>query len=98
MATETVKVMGVKFFKGTIDDKAIDSGKIFVEEALDFTRGTAKGYASQEYALGNAEAAQVLMKLEFPLMAVVEFQRVTNGDTSKNVVMSVRPADVKKAA
>lgn len=101
MGIEKVKVTGVKFFKGDIDGKGIDSGKVFIEESLDFTTGRAKGYATQEYSLGKAELAQALMHNEFPLLAEVEFLRVTNGDVSKNIVNSVRPVErvpEKKAA
>lgn len=91
MAIERVKVMGVKFFKGDIDGKGIDSGKVFIEEALDFTTGRAKGYASQEYSLGKAELAQAIMVHDFPVICEVEFLRVTNGDTSKNIVTNLRP-------
>lgn len=102
MGIERVKVCGVKFFKGDIDGKGIDSGKVFIEEPLDFTTGRAKGYATQEYAIGKADAAMAIMHLEFPLLAEVEFMRVTNGDTTKNIVTSIRPMeraeDKKKAA
>ncbi|MDP3511442.1 MAG: hypothetical protein Q8S20_01725 [Sulfuritalea sp.] len=104
MAIEKVKVTGVKFFKGDIDGKGIDSGKVFIEESLDFTTGRAKGYATQEYSLGKAELAQALMHNEFPMLCEVEFLRVTNGDVSKNIVNSVRPVErvaaehAKKAA
>ncbi|MFY9327492.1 MAG: hypothetical protein WAO76_05655 [Georgfuchsia sp.] len=91
MSVERVKVCGVKFFKGDIDGKGIDSGKIFIEESLDFTTGRAKGFATQEYSLGKAEAAHLLMVHEFPFVADVEFLRVTNGDVSKNIVQSVTP-------
>lgn len=93
MATEKVKVTGVKFFKGDIDGKSIDSGKIFIEEALDFTTGRAKGYASQDYSLANADAVKGLMHNEFPLICEVEFMRVTNGDTTKNIVTGVKPVE-----
>lgn len=93
MAIEKCKIMGVKFFSGNIDGKIIDSGKVYIEEALDFTTGRAKGYASQEYSLGNAEAAQAIMHLEFPFPGEVEFMRVTNGDVTKNIVMSVKPLE-----
>ena len=94
MAIEKCKVTGVKFFSGTIDGKKIDSGKIFIEEQLDFTTGRAKGYASQEYSLGSAEAVQSLMHNPFPFTADVEFVRVTNGDTTKNIVTGVRPLEI----
>ena len=95
MAIERVKVCGVKFFKGGIDGKDIDSGKVFIEESLDFTTGRAKGFATSEYSVGKAEVAQALMQNhEFPLIAEGEFLRVTNGDTSKSIVQSVRPVPV----
>ncbi|RJX30303.1 MAG: hypothetical protein C4516_10690 [Oxalobacter sp.] len=93
MAVEKVKVQGVKFFSGAIDGKNIDSGKIYIEESLDFTTGRAKGYASQEYSLANAAAAQAIMHNEFPLICEVEFMRVTNGDVSKNIVASIKPIE-----
>ena len=91
MAIEKVKVTGVKFFKGDIDGKSIDSGKVFIEEALDFTTGRAKGYAAQEYSLANAEAVKSFMHNEFPIVCEVDFLRVTNGDVTKNIVVSIRP-------
>lgn len=91
MAVEKVKVTGVKFFKGDIDGKGIDSGKVFIEEALDFTTGRAKGFATQEYSLANADAAKGFMHNEFPFVAEVEFLRVTNGDTTKNIVVGIKP-------
>lgn len=97
MATEKVKVTGVKFFKGNIDSKDIDSGKVFIEESLDFTTGRAKGYATQEYSVGKAEIAQAIMHNEFPLVAEVEFLRVTNGDTTKNIVVAIRPVSQGEA-
>jgi len=93
---ERVKVTGVKFFKGAIDGKELDSGKLFIEELLDFTKGRAKGYATTEYALGSAEKAQGLMHNEFPLVADVEFVTVTNGDVSKRIVMAVKPLEIAK--
>ena len=98
MSVEKVKVTGVKFFVGDIDGKGIDSGKVFIEESLDFTRGTAKGYATQDYALANAQVAKGLMHLEFPVVCEVDFQRVTNGDVSKNIVVGVKPLERAKAA
>lgn len=93
MGIEKVKVTGVKFFKGDIDGKGIDSGKVFIEEPLDFTTGRAKGFASQEYSVGKAEVAQAIMHNEFPLVAEVEFMRVTNGDTTKNIVVGIKPVE-----
>jgi hypothetical protein len=90
MAVEKVKITGVKFFQGSIDGKDIDSGTIFVEEMLDFTTGRAKGYATQAYKAGKASVSMELMnRHEFPLIAEVEFMRVTNGNETKNVIANV---------
>lgn len=94
MGIERVKVTGIKFYHGDIDGKMIDSGKVFVEELLDYTTGRAKGYASQDYSLGKAEAAERIMHNEFPLLCDVEFQRVTNGNVSKNIVINIKPVPV----
>ena len=91
MAIERVKVTGVKFYKGSIDGKDIDSGKVYIEEMLDFTTGMAKGYATMRYSLADAAAAQGLMHNEFPLVCDVDFMRVTNGEVTKTVVTGLKP-------
>lgn len=93
MAWEKVKVCGVKFFKGEVEGKEYDNGNVFIEEALDFTTGRAKGFATTMYKCGKAEVAQGLMHNEFPLVAEVEFMRVTNGDTTKNIVVGIKPLE-----
>lgn len=93
MAVEKCKVTGVKFYRGDIDGKEIDSGKVFIEESLDFTTGRAKGYATQDYNLGSAEAAKAIMHNEFPLLCEVDFLRVTNGDVSKQIVVGLKPLE-----
>lgn len=88
---EKVKVTGVTFFNDEINGKRIDSGAVFIEEHLNFTKGRAKGTATQKYPLGEASRAQALMHLDFPIMAEVEFIRITNGNVSSNVVQTIKP-------
>lgn len=95
---EKVKVCGISFFKDTIDGKQIDSGAAFIEESLNFQTGRAKGTATQKYPLGDAQKAQALMHLEFPLICEVEFVRVTNGNVSKNIINSIKPISQAKPA
>lgn len=95
---EKVKLTGVKWFKGNIDGKDLDSGTVFVEERLNDLRGTAKGYASQPYKLANAAQAQALAKREMPLLCNVEFARVTNGKgDSETIIVDIMPADAEAA-
>lgn len=90
---EKVKVVGAKWFKGSIDGKDLDSGTVFVEERLDDRRGTAKGYAATPYKLANSAHAQALAKNEFPLICEVEFERMANGKgDSENVIVQIVPA------
>ena len=96
---EKVKVTGITFFKDTIDGKPTDSGAAFVEEHLNFQTRRTKGTATQKYPLGDAQKAQALMHLEFPLICEVEFVRVTNGNVSKNIIKSIKPlSQANKAA
>ena len=95
---EKVKVTGITFFKDTIDGKRIDSGAAFVEESLNFQTGRSKGTATQKYPLGDAQKAQAMMHLEFPLICEVEFVRVTNGNKSNNIINSIKPLSQAKTA
>lgn len=99
--TSTIKVTGMKFSKGTMDNgQAFDSTKVFVETDLDSSKGTAFGTATAEYGLGKADEYQKYKHLagSGPFMAVAEMEIVTNGKTQKTVIHSLRPVDVAKPA
>lgn len=99
--TSTIKVTGMKFSKGTMDNgQAFDSTKVFVETELDSSKDTAMGTACAEYGLGKAEEYQKYKHLagSFPFMAVAEMEIVTNGKTQKTIVHSLRPVDGAKAS
>jgi hypothetical protein len=95
---EKVKVTGITFYQGKIDDNNIDSGSVFIEEYLDESTGRSKGTATQKYPLGNADSAKALMHNTFPLICEVEFRRVTNGNVSKNTVHSIKPVAMAQQA
>lgn len=97
--TSTIKVTGMKFSKGMMDNgQAFDSTKVFVETELDTSKDTAMGTACAEYGLGKAEEYQKYKHLadSFPFMAIAEMEIVTNGKTQKTVVHSLRPVEVAK--
>jgi hypothetical protein len=99
--TSTIKVTGMKFSKGTMDNgQAFDSTKVFVETDLDSSKDTAFGTATAEYGLGKADEYQKYKHLAGagPFMAVAEMEIVTNGKTQKTVIHSLRPVDAAKAA
>lgn len=99
--TSTIKVTGMKFSKGTMDNgQAFDSTKVFVETELDTSKDTAMGTATAEYGLGKAEEYQKYKHLSgaLPFMAIAEIEIVTNGKTQKTVIHSLRPVDAAKTA
>lgn len=98
--TSTIKVTGMKFSKGVMENgQAFDSTKVFVETDLDASKDTAFGTATAEYGLGKADEYQKYKHLagSGPFMAVVEMEIVTNGKTQKTVIHSLRPVDAAKS-
>lgn len=95
------KIMGVAHFHDSIDGKDIDSGTIFIEEALDESSGRSKGFRAVEYKTPDHVLAKALLHNAFPLMAEVTFMsKVTKGSQSLSIV-SVKPvqfAPTQKAA
>lgn len=99
--TSTIKVTGMKFSKGTMDNgQAFDSTKVFVETMLDASKDTAMGTACAEYGLGKAEEYQKFKHLAnaFPFMAIAEMEMVTNGKTQKTIIHSLKPVDAAKVS
>lgn len=95
------KVTGMKAFKGNIDGQEIDGCTIFVEAKL---KGeSSRGYASQPYKWGKAVNAEKIKHLEFPFVAEMVVEDVTDGrGASSQEIIDVRPlsaaAGSKKAA
>lgn len=99
--TSTVKVTGMKFSKGKMDNGTeFDSTKVYVETELDASKDTAMGTACAEYGLGKAEEYQKYKHLvgSFPFMASAEMEIVTNGKTQKTIIHSLKPIDGAKQA
>lgn len=96
----TVKVLGMKSSKGDYEGKPYDSTKVYVETKLDESKGTQKGFAAAEYAIGLSGEYDKFKHLAFPLMAEVEFEQITNGRDTKTVISEFKPVTVpqKQAA
>lgn len=85
-----VKVTGMKPSKGMLDNgTAFNSTKVYVETALDDTKG--KGFASAEYNFGEASEFDKFRHLTFPFIADVEMEVVSSGKTQKTVVRGIKP-------
>lgn len=98
--TSTIKVTGMKFSKGKMDNGTeFDSTKVYVETELDSSKESAMGTACAEYGLGKAEEYQKYKHLAgaLPFMALAEMEIVTNGKTQKTIIHSLKPVDGVKA-
>lgn len=100
--TSTIKVTGMKFSKGKMDNGTeFDSTKVYVETELDYSKETAMGTACAEYGLGKADEFKKYKHLadSFPFMATAEMEIVTNGKTQKTIIHSLKPVEgVKQSA
>lgn len=97
-----VKVIGIKRFEGTLDGKAINSGKLFCEVKLDDSRNGqtqfSKGLAIEEIRLPSAELVKRVEHLPLPFWAELDTERVSNGREAKEVVYDIRPVDLATPA
>ncbi|OEZ65259.1 hypothetical protein JAB5_12590 [Janthinobacterium sp. HH103] len=99
--SSTIKVTGMKFSKGKMDNGTeFDSTKVYVETELDTSKDTAMGTACAEYGLGKADEYQKYKHLAdaLPFMAIADMEIVTNGKTQKTVIHSLKPIEPVKAA
>lgn len=104
-----VEVVGFKRFKGTVDGKSIDSGKLFHLVNLNGNRNSADSWAAgnctEEMALPDGEFCKVLevdgrISRGERVTVEVELERVTNGRESRDLVRKATlvPAAAKPAA
>lgn len=85
------KVTGMKMFKDTVEGKAYDTTKLFIETDLDSSQGTALGYASSEYPFADSSEFMKLKHMTFPFMADITIELVTTGKMQKQRVVSIKP-------
>jgi hypothetical protein len=91
-----VEVIGMKAFKGNIDNKDIDSGTIYARVKLDARNNKADGNtanfkvgeAVEEWRMPNAAAILAMKDQKIPFNCALEVERVSNGRETKDVVLS----------
>ena len=92
-----VKVLGMKANKGTMDNgQGYDSTKVYVETALDDSKGNAKGFAVAEYTLGLSEEFSKYKHLPFPFLADATVEIVTTGKAQKTQLVELKPVEMAK--
>lgn len=88
---QTVTLFGAKRSKGTMQDgKPYDSTKIYVQTAMNDSVDTV-GFAVTEYNWGDSNNFYKIRDLTYPFQADITIDLVTNGKSSKLVVLDVEP-------
>lgn len=96
--TTQAVVRGMKKFNDEVEGQRYDFTKLFIESDLDESKGTAKGQTCVEYEFGTSEEFDKMKNYPFPFPATLEIELVTNGKTSKQRVLSVKPMKADAAA
>lgn len=91
-----LKVVGMKRFQGVLDDgKSIDSGKLFVEVKFDSSRNGEREFSAgsfvEELRLDGSSMVREIENLPLPALFDVQTERVGNGKTVRERVLSIRP-------
>ena len=97
--TSRVTVQGIKGSKGTLESgQAYDSTKIYVQTALDDSKGMGKGFATAEYNFGTSDEYHKYKHLPFPIDCDAELEIVTNGKTQRTQIVSLKPVEISKSS
>lgn len=89
--TRACVVKGVSYFADKIDGEAVNSGAVFIEEALDERTGRAKGFRTVEYRCPDSEIPRSLIHNTFPLACDVTFEITTSKRAQTVTVAAVKP-------
>lgn len=89
--SKRVPVKGVSFFADKIDGEQINSGALFIEEALDEKHGRAKGFRTVEYRCPDSELPKRLIHNIFPVECEVTFEITTTKRGQVITVADARP-------
>lgn len=93
-----VTVQGIKGSKGSLENgQPYDSTKVYVQTALDDSKGLGKGFATAEYNFGTSDEYHKYKHLPFPIDCDAEMEIVTNGKTQKTQIVSLKPLEITKS-
>lgn len=90
-SAQVVRITGMKKFKGEIEGKNFDSTTIYIETRMDDRDGTRRGHCSMDFNAGNSTVFDRLASISLPADFEVEFDTVTNGSKSRQIVTGLRP-------
>lgn len=85
------RVTGMKKFKGEIEGKNFDSTTVFIETRMDDRHGTRRGHCSMDFNAGISDVYDRLNSIPLPAEFDIEWDTVTNGSKSQQIITSIRP-------
>lgn len=84
-----VTIRGAKYFRGNVDGKDLDSGKIFVDVQL---KGeTSFGVCTDEIKCTDSKIIESIKHNPFPFIAEITLDEMSNGRTTSKVCTSIKP-------
>lgn len=98
-----IKVVGMKAFKGFVNNEGINSGALFAEVKMDSRynkpgENFKAGYAMEEWKMPDADAVFRMQHIPLPFLCELDIERVSNGRESKEVVLGARPVETATQA
>lgn len=87
--TSKVIVIGAKPSKGEMEGRAYDSTKIYTTTPINKDTGGV-GFAGDSYSWGYSTNFEKIKDLKMPFEAEITFEMVSNGKTSKMIVLDVK--------
>jgi hypothetical protein len=92
--TARATVRGAKFFRGNLDGKDIDSGKLFVE--VELKGETAWGMCTDEMKCEGSQLIESIKHNPFPFIAELSIIMESNGKASTQKVVGIKPLQAIK--
>jgi len=89
-----VTIRGAKLFRGNIDGKDLDSGKIYVD--VELKGENSFGVCTNELKCEGSKLIEQIKHNPFPFIAEIGMQEMSNGKTTSKVVTSIKPLQAVK--
>lgn len=85
------RVTGMKKFKGDIDGRSFDTTTVFIETQMDDRNGNRRGLCSTDFSAGKSDVYDRLSSIPLPAEFEVEWNTVSNGSRTKQIIVDLRP-------
>jgi len=85
------RVTGMKKFKGDIEGRQFDSTTVFIETKMDDRNGNRRGICTNDFNAGKSDVYDHLSAIPLPSDFEVEWDTVSNGSRTKQIIVGIRP-------